>query len=149
MHALPVCRRSPPIGTPPGTPPWTPTRSAKSAPGLGLHALLLVLLLWAASWLPVPAAAQGVELATLKSQRTDAALQLDFAVDDAGALELGQDLQHLPPHRHRDRGGVGEVVVGDGIGVDLDDAAAGAAGPGDGVLLEGRVDGEGVEVAEA
>lgn len=80
MHALPVCRRSPPIGTPPGTPPWRPTRSAKSAPGLGLHALLLVLLLWAASWLPVPAAAQGVELATLKSQRTDAALQLDFAV---------------------------------------------------------------------
>ncbi len=80
MHALPVCRRSPPIGTPPGTPPWRPTKSAKSAPGLGLHALLLVLLLWAASWLPVPAAAQGVELATLKSQRTDAALQLDFAV---------------------------------------------------------------------
>lgn len=63
MHPPPVRRRTP-LGP--------------QAPALGQA--LLALLLWLAALFSGPAAAQGVELATLKTLRAEGALNLEFAV---------------------------------------------------------------------
>lgn len=62
MHPLPVRRRTP-LGPP--------------APAFG--PAVFALLLWLAALFAPPAAAQGVELATLKTTRAEGALNLEFA----------------------------------------------------------------------